>query len=319
MAVYTQVSAEDMAAFLSRYSVGQLRSFKGIAEGVENSNYLVETETGRYILTLYEKRVNPDDLPFFISLLDHLAGKGMPVPRAIADNDGMQLQELAGKPACLIEFLQGVSVTQPSSKQAMAAGASLAELHVAAADFKTRRPNSMGIASWNEMAAQCGDSLAHIHGELPDIVNSELAYLEQNWPEGLQHSIIHADLFPDNVLMLGNQVKGVIDFYFSCTDIRAYDLAITHAAWCFSPNGEKFDRALSNALLNGYREHLEQDDAEIYAMHVLARGAALRFTLSRAYDWINTPSDALVTRKNPMDFVRRLQFYRDPKNTVMFA
>ncbi len=319
MAVYTQVSAEDMAAFLTRYNVGELRSFKGIAEGVENSNYLVETETGRYILTLYEKRVDPVDLPFFITLLDHLADKGMPVPRAIADNEGRQLQELAGKPACLIEFLQGVSVAQPSGAQAMAAGASLAELHMAAADFKARRPNSMSLASWHEMASQCGDSLAHIHGELPDIVHSELAYLDENWPADLQHSIIHADLFPDNVLMLDNQVTGLIDFYFSCTDIRAYDLAVTHAAWCFSPDGQEFDNALSNALLNGYRKHVDQDDTEIYAMHVLARGAALRFTLSRAYDWINTPADALVIRKNPMDFVRRLQFYRDPKNAVIFA
>ncbi len=319
MAVYTQVSAESMARFLARYDAGELRSFKGIAEGVENSNYLVETSTGRFILTLYEKRVDPADLPFFMALLDHLADKGLPVPRAIKDKDGQQLQKLEGRAACLIEFLEGVSVTQPLPEQALATGTALADLHSAAEDFSKNRHNDMGIESWHELSQNCGDSLADIDASLSGLVKSELAYLDANWPRDLPQSVIHADLFPDNVLMIDNNVTGLIDFYFSCTDSRAYDLAVTHAAWCFTSDGKAFDRDVSNALINGYRDYFRQSEAEIYAMPVLARGAALRFTLSRAYDWINTPADAMVTRKDPMAFARRLEFYRNPRNAVIFA
>ena len=319
MAVYTVVSAENMAEFLARYDVGELRSFKGIAEGVENSNYLVETDKARYILTLYEKRVNRQDLPFFMALLDHLADKGLPVPRAIRDRKDTQLQELQGRAACLIEFLEGVSVTVPTAEQAGAAGAALAQLHRAVGDFDSDRPNDMDKYSWHDLADRCGESLAHINVDLPQLIETELAYLDEHWPEDLPVSVIHADLFPDNILMIGNDVTGLIDFYFSCTDIRAYDLAVMHAAWCFDNDGRNFDRHVSNALIYGYRATMEQSEAEINCMRTLARGAALRFTLTRAYDLINTPADAMVTRKDPMAFARRLQYYRDPKNSLIFT
>ncbi len=319
MAVYTVVSAETMTAFLQRYDVGELRSFKGIAEGVENSNYLVETTRDRFILTLYEKRVDPADLPFFMTLLDHLANKGLHVPRAIRDKKGVQLQELEGRPACLIEFLHGVSVTTPTNLQAKATGEALARLHEAAADFEESRPNSMDLQSWHGLAAGCGDALAHIDGKLPALIETELTYLDSNWPTDLPQSVIHADLFPDNVLMIDEEVTGLIDFYFSCTDIRAYDLAVAHAAWCFDGEGRVFDRDVSNALIAGYRNSMDQTEAEIASMSTLARGAALRFLLTRAYDWINTPADAMVTRKDPMAFARRLLYYRDPKNSLIFT
>jgi homoserine kinase type II len=323
MAVYTHVSAEMMARFLDDYDTGELISFKGIAEGVENSNFLVETRGGadghRFILTLYEKRVDPADLPFFMALLDHVAERGCRVPRAIADRKGVQIRELGGRPACLIEFLEGVSLSTPNTAQARAAGMALAELHRAVADFAGGRPNSMGLASWHELAAKCAGQWQQIDPALEDIVNSELAYLDAHWPRGLPQSVIHADLFPDNVLMLGDQVSGLIDFYFSCTDARAYDLAITHSAWCFSGDGTQFDANLSDALLAGYRSHLALTEQEQVALPILARGAALRFTLSRAYDWINTPADALVTRKDPMAFARRLLFYADPAQAGLLA
>jgi len=319
MAVYTIVSAESMAEFLSRYDVGELRSFKGIAEGIENSNYLVETTKSRFILTLYEKRVNPQDLPFFLELLDHLADSGMPVPRAISDSNNIQLQQLEGRSACLIEFLDGVSVTHPTPAQAEATGTALAQLHRAVESFDGERPNSMDIDSWHELASACDDSLAHIDGELAKLVRTELDWLDRNWPADLPQSVIHADLFPDNVLMIGDTVTGLIDFYFSCTDMRAYDFAVMHAAWCFDLNGKNFDRDVSNALISGYRAHIEQTEAEIDCLRTLARGAALRFTLTRAYDWIHTPPDAMVTRKDPMAFARRLRFYREPKNSLIFS
>jgi homoserine kinase type II len=323
MAVYTHVSAEMMARFLRDYDTGELISFKGIAEGVENSNFLVETRGGndghRFILTLYEKRVAPEDLPFFMALLDHLAERGCRVPRAIADRQGVQIRELAGRPACLIEFLEGVSLSNPNPAQARAAGQALAAMHHAVTDFDGDRPNSMGPASWHNLAGKCGGKWQQIDPALESLVEGELAFLAQHWPQDLPQSVIHADLFPDNVLMLGDSVSGLIDFYFSCRDARAYDLAVTHSAWCFSPDGRHFDSAVSEALLQGYHADLKLSPQEIAALPILARGSSLRFTLSRAYDWINTPPDALVTRKDPMAFARRLIFYADPAHAGLFG
>jgi homoserine kinase type II len=315
MAVYTQVSAERIAQLLSRYDVGTLVSAKGIAEGVENSNYLIETSKDRFILTLYEKRVDAKDLPFFLKLLDHLAERGQPVPPAIADKEGRQIQEVEGRPSCLIVFLPGVSPGEPNPAQTAAAGAALGALHTALADFTDERPNALSLKSWHDLAAGCGEQLDDIAPGLGATVAEELTFLDSHWPIELPYSAIHADLFPDNVLMLGNRVTGIIDFYFACTDIRAYDLAVTHAAWCFSDDGNVFDAERSEALIEGYESAHELSGEEAAAMPILARGAALRFLLTRAWDWLNTPADALVTRKDPLAFLRRLEFYRsaDPE------
>lgn len=314
MAVYTHVPAEEIDAFLSRYDAGRLVSAKGIAEGVENSNYLLET-TGhdgsghRYILTLYEKRVDEADLPFFMDLLDHLGARGCLVPRFIADREGQRLQTLSGRPACLIEFLTGISLTEPIPEQARATGAALGELHRAAEGFPLERRNTLDLAGWHDLAARCGEDFDQIAPGLAARVRDELAFLDAHWPADLPRSVIHADLFPDNVLMLGDRVTGLIDFYFSCTDIRAYDLAITHSAWVFSHDGGNFFADRAAALGAGYDSAHGLTDAERAAFPILCRGASLRFLLTRAYDWINTPPDALVTRKDPLAYLRRLDFY----------
>jgi homoserine kinase type II len=309
MAVYTQVSAEAMAALLDRYDVGTLVSAKGIAEGVENSNFLIETTRDRFILTLYEKRVDAGDLPFFLSLLDHVADKGLPVPRALKDADGTQLQTVAGRPACLIEFLTGVSVTHPTAAQAHATGAALGRLHGALADFDGRRANSLGQDGRRALAARCGASLDQIAPGLAQRVAEEIDFLDANWPTDLAEAVVHADLFPDNVLMLGDGVTGLIDFYFACRDIRTWDLAVTQAAWAFENDGNGFSAARAHALVAGYEETFGLTEAERAAFPILARGACLRFVLTRAWDWLNTPADAMVTRKDPLAFLRRLDFY----------
>lgn len=314
MAVYTHVPAEEIDAFLTRYDAGSLISAKGIAEGVENSNYLLETSGPdgagrRYILTLYEKRVDEADLPFFMDLLDHLGARGCLVPRFIADRDGRRLQQLSGRPACLIEFLTGISVTEPTPAQTRAAGMALGNLHRAAQGFTGARRNSLDIAGWHDLALKCNGDFDRIAPGLGARVSRELAFLDAHWPTDLPHSVIHADLFPDNVLMLGDRVTGLIDFYFSCTDIRAYDLAVTHSAWCFSHDGATWFARRGEALGAGYADGFGLSDAERAAFPILCRGAALRFLLTRAYDWINTPADALVTRKDPLAFLRRLDFY----------
>jgi homoserine kinase type II len=297
---------------------------KGIAEGVSNSNWLIETtgrdnQPARFILTMYEFRIELEDLPFFLSLLDHLAAKGCPVPRTIHDRSGALYRMIGNKAVALIEFLPGVSVSQPTPGQARAVGSALAQLHLAAADFPGSRANTMGLAEWQRLAAACGaEGLARIDPALPELVGRELEVLAREWPTDLPRSVIHADLFTDNVLMLGDRVSALIDFYFACTDITAYDVAVTHAEWCFDPSGQRFDPALSAALLAGYDAVRPLSANERAALPVLARGAALRFVMSRAWDWLNTPPGALVTPKDPMAFARRLQFYADPANSGLF-
>ncbi|RJF85405.1 homoserine kinase [Sphingomonas cavernae] len=310
MAVYTQVSAEALAAFLTRFDAGELVSAKGIAEGVENSNYLVDTTTGRFILTLYEKRVSADDLPFFLAVLDHLAARGLPVPRALPDREGRAIHSLEGRPACLIEFLPGVSVTHPTPAQAHAAGEAMGRMHAVLADFTPTRPNSMGIDTWQPLFERCGRDLDAISPGLYDDVGFQLDAVRSGWAgDLLPHGVIHADLFPDNVLMRGDSVTGLIDFYFACTDVRAFDLAIMHTAWAFDTTGSHFEREVGNALIRGYEQAFGLTPAERAELTKLAKGACIRFLLSRAWDWLNTPADALVTRKDPLAYWRRLQLY----------
>ncbi|WP_371432384.1 homoserine kinase [Novosphingobium sp.] len=325
MAVYTHLDAGAMADIVASFDIGQLVSAKGIAEGVSNSNWLIETtgangKGARFILTMYEFRIDLDDLPYFLSLLDHLAAKGCPVPRTIHARDGRLYQARDAKALALIEFLPGVSVADPTPSQARAVGAALAQLHLAAADFPQTRANGMDRAEWQRLLDACGhDGLAAIDPVLADLVEEALPRLAAQWPEGLPRSVIHADLFPDNVLMLGDRVTGLIDFYFACNDTTAYDVAVTHAAWCFDSAGKAFHADISAALLEGYESVRPLLPEERAALPVLAQGAAIRFTASRAYDWLNTPADALVTRKDPMAFARRLAFYADPANAGVFA
>jgi homoserine kinase type II len=311
MAVYTHVGAEDIAALLDNYGLGPLKSAKGIAEGVENSNYLIDAGGGRFILTLYEKRVDAGDLPFFIAFTDHLAARGCPVPRILPDRSGIHVQSLAGKPACLIQFLDGVSVSRPTSRQAHAAGAALGALHLAAADFDGGPDNPLSLAGWHTLSARIGGRFDQIAPGLGAIVHEELAFLDTHWPTGLPRSVIHADMFPDNVLMVGDAVGGIIDFYFACREITAYDFVVTHGAWCFSPDGSTHQPSLAAGLAKGYLGVRSLDAAEIAALPALARGASLRFLLTRALDWLETPPDALVSRKDPLAYLRRLAFYRD--------
>jgi homoserine kinase type II len=309
MAVYTTLSAARLAALIAEYDVGELVSAKGIAEGVSNSNWLIETSQARFILTMYEARVDAADLPFFLGLLDHLAAKGSPVPRTIHDRAGAAYRTVEGKAVALIEFLPGVSVDEATPAQARAVGEALAGIHLDAADFPGKRPNSLALQQWHDLLSGCGqDGLRAIDSALPALVERELLYLTANWPQGLPRSVIHADLFPDNVLLLGDAVTGLIDFYFACNDITAYDLAVTHSAWCFARDGS-FKPAIAEALVAGYVARRPLSEAEWQALPVLARGAAMRFLATRAYDWLHTPADALVTRKDPMDFARRLSFY----------
>ena len=317
MAVYTHLAAEDLAALIAEYDVGALVSAKGIAEGISNSNWLVETTNGRFVLTMYERRIATEDLPFFLGLLDHLSERGCAVPRTIHDRTGAGWREVDGKAVALIEFLPGVSVARPTPGQAAAVGAALAEVHLAARDFALRRANALGPAAAAGTLAQCGaEALASIDPALPQAI-AIAGQVRDRWPSDLPRSVCHTDLFPDNVLMLGEQVSGMIDFYFACDEAMAYDLAVTHSAWSFDLAGRRFSPAVGAALIAGYESVRPLDPDERAALPLLAQGACLRFVASRAEDWLDTPRDALVTRKDPMDFMRRLQFYAEEGESAL--
>lgn len=309
MAVYTQVSAEALISFLAKFDVGELVSAKGIAEGVENSNYLVETTRDRFILTLYEKRVAAADLPYFMALLAHAAAAGQPVPCAIPDRTGTSIHELEGRPACLIEFLPGISLARPTPAQALSGGKALGGLHAALADFGGERPNGLGVDAWRPLLDRCGNAVDEIAPGLFERVSAGLHRVERDWPRTLPTAPIHADLFPDNVLMLGNRVTGLIDFYFACTDIRVYDVAVMHTSWAFDALGAPLAPGVGRGIVDGYAASFGLSDAERAALPVLAEGACIRFLLTRAWDWLNTPADAMVTRKDPLAYLKRLDWY----------
>lgn len=321
MAVYTHLGAEDLARLIAQYDVGDLVMAKGIAEGVSNSNWLVETtgsgQSGtRFILTLYERRIDYADLPYFLDLLDHLAAKGCPVPRTMHDREGASYRMVEGKAAALIEFLPGVSPTRPSAVQARAAGEVLAKLHLAAQDFPHSRANAMDFAASAAILDACGaERLATIHPDLPAMIGHADAAAALDL-SALPQSQTHTDLFPDNVLMLGGKVTGLIDFYFACTGPMVLDLAVTHAAWCFGADN-RYLPELSSALVAGYESVRPLEAEERALFPEVAKGACLRFVASRAEDWLDTPDDALVTRKDPMQFAARWRFYAESGAAVL--
>jgi homoserine kinase type II len=308
MAVYTQVSDEELARFVSSYGLGELKSYKGIAEGVENTNYLVNTSSGPFILTLYEKRVAQKDLPFFLELMDHLASSGIKCPTPLHDREGRMLRQLAGRPAAIITFLEGLWVRRPRVEHCALLGRSLAEFHVVGQNYRAKRANTLSVSGWRPLFKACGGDIDTIAPGLAQEIETELAHLEANWPTALPGGIIHADLFPDNVFFLGSKVSGLIDFYFACNDMLALDIAICLNAWCFEPDGA-FNVTKARALLNAYTSERALSADELEFLPLLARGAAMRFLLTRVYDWLHTSEHALVERKDPIEYLRKLRFH----------
>ena len=313
MAVYTEVADEELDDFIASYDIGALTSCKGIAEGVENSNYLVQTEAGRYILTLYEKRVAPKDLPYFLALMEHLSVRGIRCPLPVHDREGRTLRKLAGRPAALINFLDGVSVRRASIEQCASLGKALGRLHVAGKSFPQTRANSLSLSDWGPLANAIGERADIVIRGLAGEIGKELAHLDKAWPRDLPQGVIHADLFPDNVFFLGQEVSGLIDFYFACNDMLAYDIAICLNAWCFESDAS-FNITKARAFLQAYEGVRSLTANELAALPTLARGAALRFLLTRSYDWLNTDGEALVKRKDPNEYLRKLRFHRKGKS-----
>jgi homoserine kinase type II len=309
MAVYTDVTDEELQQFLAGYDLGTLVSYKGIAEGVENSNFLLRTSTGSFILTLYEKRVAAGDLPFFLNLMEHLAARGLTCPQPVRGRSGEALGTLARRPAAIVTFLEGVWIRRPSAAHCAAVGEALAELHLAGVDFGMTRRNGLSVEGWRPLFETAGLRADKLQAGLCEATAAELSRLEQGWPRGLAQGVIHADLFPDNVFFLGDRLSGLIDFYFACTDALAYDVAVCLNAWCFEPD-HSYNMTKGRALLYGYMRKRRLTAAEIEALPILCRGAALRFLLTRLVDWLEVPAGALVKPKDPLEYYRKLRFHQ---------
>lgn len=310
MAVYTDVAADELAAFLSQYDLGEVLSYKGIAEGVENSNFLLHTSTGSFILTLYEKRVAKGDLPFFLGLMTHLAAHGINCPQPVKNRRGEALGTLAGRPAAIISFLEGIWPRKPNATHCARLGEALAKMHLAGRDFSMTRANALSVAGWRPLFDAAGGRADGLQHGLSAFIAAELDLLESGvWPSDLPQGVIHADLFPDNVFFLGDQLSGIIDFTFACNDLLAYDVAICLNAWCFETD-HAFNVTKARAFLSAYGRERKLSDAEQDALPLLARGAAMRFLLTRLVDWLNVPPGALVRPKDPLEYVRKLRFHQ---------
>jgi homoserine kinase type II len=309
MAVYTEVDDEELIAFLDQYDLGGLLSCKGIAEGVENSNFYLHVEAGNFILTLYEKRVAEVDLPFFLGLMEHLAAAGVSCPQPVRSRAGTALGRLAGRPAAIVTFLEGYAIHHPEAKHCAALGEALAKLHIAGEGFALQRANALSVASWRGLFEPQAERANEIAPGLRDLIMEELERLERDWPTHLPRGVIHADLFPDNVLFLGDRVSGLIDFYFACCDAYAYDLAVSFNAWCFNADW-RYDAEKGGALVKAYRRLRPLSQAELAAFPTLLRGAALRFLLTRFVDALNVPPGALVRPKDPREYLAKLRFHQ---------
>lgn len=309
MAVYTDITEDDLKNFLTEYDCGELTSYKGIAEGVENSNFLLHTTREPLILTLYEKRVEKNDLPFFLGLMHHLASRGLSCPLPLPRRDHALLGELSGRPAALISFLEGMWLRKPEARHCREVGVALAQMHVAGEGFEIARPNALSCSGWRPLWDKSEARADEVEKGLQDEIRGELAFFDAHWPKDLPTGVIHADLFPDNVFFLGDTLSGLIDFYFACNDMLAYDVAICLNAWCFEADGA-YNITKGMQMLEGYQSVRPLSKAEADALPILSRGAALRFFLTRLYDWLMTPAGAMVTKKDPLEYLRKLRFHR---------
>ncbi len=309
MAVYTEVTDAELTAFVAEYEIGEPLSCKGIAEGIENSNYLLAAEGGTYILTLYEKRVKRADLPFFLGLMEHLGARGVPCPTPLKGRDGKMLRTLCGRPAAIVTFLDGMWPRRVTPEHCARLGEAMARMHLAGLDFHLGRANALSVDGWRPLLDASAARAEEVRPGLAGDLEAELDDLESRWPAGLPSGVIHADLFPDNVFFRADHLSGIIDFYFACSDFFAYDLAICLNAWCFETDGS-FNITKARRMLTAYRKVRDFSADELDALPLLARGSAMRFLLTRLYDWLNTPPGALVTPKDPLEYMKKLEFHR---------
>ena len=316
MAVYTKLSENELKEFFSKYNLGKLLNYKGIKEGIENTNYFIQTDKGKFILTLYEKRVDEKDLPFFIGLMRNLFDKNFPSPEPIINKNGSYISEIANKKAALVSFLNGNAKKILNPNDCYEVGINTAKLHSITKNLASKRENKLSINSWRKIYSKVKKDCSKIHPNLPYIIEKNLDEIEKNWPKNIPSGIIHADLFPDNIFFDENKVSGIIDFYFSCYDYYAFEIAICLNALCFEGKKENlsFNVTKAKKFIDGYSNIRKLSEEEKNSLKVLCQGAAIRFLLTRVFDYLNLTEGAIVKIKDPVEYLKRLEFHDSVKN-----
>jgi homoserine kinase type II len=316
MAVYTKLSENKIKEFFSKYNLGKLLNYSEIKEGVENTNYFIQTEKGKFILTLYEKRVEEKDLPFFISLMKNLFDKKFPSPEPIINKNGNYISEISEKKAAVISFLEGKSKKILSPDDCYQVGINTAKLHLITKNLSGKRENKLSINSWRKIYNNVKKDCSKIHPKLPELVEKNLDLVEKKWPKNIPSGIIHADLFSDNIFFKENKVSGIIDYYFSCYDFYAFEIAICLNALCFEGKNENlsFNVTKAKKFIDGYSAIRKLTEDEKISLKILCQGAAIRFLLTRVFDYLNLTEGAIVKIKDPIEYLKRLEFHDNVKN-----
>jgi len=316
MAVYTKFQKENIEEILSNYAIGKLNSFKGIQEGIENTNYFLLVDNKKYILTIYEKRVKSEDLPFFSELMTSLNKASVRCPIPIVNKQKKSITDYNGKKLMIVTYLEGKAKKILTPQNCKSVGIEVAKMHEITKNFKIKRKNNLSINSWRKLFSSVKKECSKIHQDLPKLIESNLNDVEKNWPHDLPKGIIHADLFSDNILFNNNQFSGLIDFYFSCEDFYAFEIAICFNALCFDgvPKNLSFNVTKAKNFIDGYNSIRKLTDDEKGNIKVLSQGAALRFLLTRVFDALNTVDGAIVKVKDPMEYLKRLEFHKNSKN-----
>ena len=315
MAVYTKLSIEEISNITKHYKLGNLETYQGIEEGIENTNYLLVTSKEKYILTIFEKRVNEKDIPFFVNVMKYLNRNSFFCPNPIEDMNGNLINEIKKKKYIVVNFLDGKGKIKPTTKDCISLGKTLADMHNKTKNFTEIRNNSLSIDGWERLYKKICKDISKVElNKLDKLLlfdmEERLNFCYENWPKNLPKGFIHGDIFPDNVFFKNNEICGIIDFYFSCTDFLIYEIAIALNAWCFD-NEKKFNFEKAQSLVKGYNSKKKITIKELKAISILSQGASLRFLLTRLYDWFNTPKEAILNKKNPLEYLNKLRFFRD--------
>jgi len=316
MAVYTKLSEKDLIEFLSKYNIGKIQKHEEIKEGIENTNYFIQTEKGKFILTVYEKRVEEQDLPFFVGLMKNLFDKKFPSPEPIINKNGNYISEILGKKAAVVSFLNGAAKKSLNPDDCHKIGINTAKLHLITKNLSGKRENKLSVNSWRKIYNKVKKDCSTIHPNLSQVIEKNLDEIEKNWPKNIPAGIIHADLFPDNIFFKNNELSGIIDFYFSCYDFYAFEIAICLNALCFEGKNENlsFNVTKAKKFIDGYSSIRKLDKSEKESLKILCQGAAIRFLLTRVFDYLNLIEGAIVKIKDPIEYLKRLEFHNNVKD-----
>ena len=316
MAIYTKLSENNLKEFFLKYNLGKLLNYKGIQEGIENTNYFIQTDKGKFILTVYEKRTEEKDLPFFMGLMRNLFDANFPSPEPIINKNGNYITEISGKKAAVVSFLEGSAKKNLSPDNCHEVGIQAAKLHVITKNLTGKRENSLSVNSWKKIYKNVQKDCSRIHSNLARIIERNLDEIESNWPKNIPSGIIHADLFPDNIFFKGNNLTGIIDFYFSCYDFYAFEITICLNALCFEGQKENlsFNVTKAKKFIDGYSTIRKLSEEEKKSLKILCQGAAIRFLLTRVFDYLNLKEGALVKIKDPIEYLKRLEFHNSVTN-----